>query len=71
MKPRNDEQLLRAWSRDRCKESFRALAERYANLVYGTAARRMADRQLAEEVSQNVIITLAKGGGEGCRDARA
>lgn len=64
MKKRSDEQLLRAWSRDRCERSFRALTERYADLVFGTAARRLADRNLAEEVSQNVFITLAKKAGQ-------
>lgn len=64
MKNRNDEQLLRAWSKDRCEESFGALVERYTDLVFGTAARRMIDRQLAEEVSQNVFITLAKKAGQ-------
>lgn len=64
MKERSDQELLQTWSRDRSEEAFRALAERYTNLVFGTAARRVADRRLAEEVSQNVFIALARKAGK-------
>ena len=60
MSERNDEELLRGWSRERCEEAFRSLVERYADLVYGTALRRTGDRLAAEEVAQNVFVALAR-----------
>jgi RNA polymerase sigma factor (sigma-70 family) len=54
-----DEQLLRAFVEDRDQGSFRAIVDRYADLVYGGAVRQVG-RSSAEDVFQAVFIVLAR-----------
>lgn len=42
------------------ENAFRALVSRHLDLVYGTALRHLGDSGAAEEVAQNVFITLAR-----------
>lgn len=42
------------------EEAFRALVSRHVDLVFGTAIRQVGDRGVAEEITQNVFIALAK-----------
>ncbi len=60
MKPHDDHRLLEAFARKDDEQAFRALVERYTNLVFGTALRICRNRGLAEEVAQNVFTALAK-----------
>jgi len=55
-----DESLLQAFASTRDEKAFRALADRYLGLVFHTAMRRTTHRQLAEEISQNILCALAK-----------
>ncbi len=51
---------LRAFARVRDNQSFEALVERYSGLVYGIALRKSGDPQMAEEITQNVFVIVAK-----------
>jgi len=55
-----DESLLIAFASHRDEKAFRALADRYLGLVFHTAMRRTNQRQLAEEISQNILCALAE-----------
>ena len=56
-------ELLRAYFSDRSESAFQALVERYLPLVYATALRKVGgNTTLAEEVSQDVFIVLARKG---------
>jgi RNA polymerase sigma factor (sigma-70 family) len=63
----NDLELLRRYAEERSEEAFADIVHRYAGLVYSAALRQMrGDRHRAEEVTQEVFITLArKAGGLG------
>ncbi len=56
----SDESLLLSFATHRDEAAFRQLAERHMGLIYHTPLRRTAHRQLAEEVSQNILCALAK-----------
>ena len=55
-----DRDLLNDFARTASEAAFTKLVERYAGLVFGVAMRRTNDRQLAEEVSQNVFLILSR-----------
>ena len=40
--------------------AFGELVGRYVDLVYSVAKRRVTDRHLAEDISQNVFLTLLR-----------
>jgi DNA-directed RNA polymerase specialized sigma24 family protein len=58
-----DEQLLEAHVARHDEAAFAELVRRHVNLVYGTALRILGDPPTAEEVTQNVFITLARKAG--------
>jgi uncharacterized protein (TIGR03435 family) len=60
MNPMDDRQLLREYAQRNSEEAFRALAERYAGLVYHAALRQAGNPQTAEDVTQAVFIALAR-----------
>ena len=55
-----DRQLLEAHVDRRDEAAFAQLVRRHVNLVFGTAFRILGDRTAAEEVAQNVFVTLAR-----------
>lgn len=52
--------LLHRWRASRDAEAFRALAERYAGLVFAAAHRVLRDPSEAEDVAQECFLTLAQ-----------
>jgi len=59
----DDSQLLRQYARLHSEEAFRALADRYAGLVYHAALRQTGNPDLADEVTQAVFTALAQKAG--------
>lgn len=55
----SDESLLKFFAAHRDEETFRALADRYLGLIFHTSLRRTGNRQIAEEVGQNILCALA------------
>ncbi len=57
----DDRQLLRRYAVDGSEAAFREIVERYLNLVYSAALRRVGnDAHLAQDVSQLVFTDLAR-----------
>jgi RNA polymerase sigma factor (sigma-70 family) len=56
----DDLQLLREFAANRSETAFRTIVNRYVDLVHSVALRRVADVQLAEDISQAVFILLAR-----------
>jgi len=54
----DDWQLLNEYSTRNSEEAFRALADRYAGLVYHAALRQVRHPHLAQDVTQAVFIAL-------------
>lgn len=59
----SDDALIHQFSRDRCETAFAALVRRHLQMVFATALRQTGDRQLAEEITQNVFLALARKAG--------
>jgi RNA polymerase sigma factor (sigma-70 family) len=59
---RSDPDLIKSFADAQCEESFKLLVQRHLDLVYGTATRLVSDRGVAEEITQNVFLTLARKG---------
>jgi uncharacterized protein (TIGR03435 family) len=59
----DDMQLVRDYAARQSEPAFATLVGRYVNLVYSTALRQARDPHLAEEITQAVIIILARKAG--------
>jgi DNA-directed RNA polymerase specialized sigma24 family protein len=56
----DDEQLLRAYSRERSESAFGQLVTRHIDFVYSAALQMVnGDSHLAQDVAQTVFIDLA------------
>jgi RNA polymerase sigma factor (sigma-70 family) len=60
----SDQELLRAFVRERSEDAFRRMVNRHLNLVFATARRILGDPQLAEEIAQGVFLLLARKAGD-------
>jgi RNA polymerase sigma factor (sigma-70 family) len=58
--PADDFDLLERYAISRDTAAFGELARRHVNLIYSAAARRVGDRALAEDVTQAVLMVLAR-----------
>lgn len=56
---RSDTDLLMAFGRDSDEAAFKALAARHVDMIFSVSLRRSGNRQLAEEATQNVLISLS------------
>ena len=57
----DDAELLRRYSEDKSEDAFAELVQRHLGLVYACALRRVGgDRQLAEDVTQQVFTDVAR-----------
>ncbi len=64
MKTTKPHELLRAYAEDHSESAFQGRVNRYVDLVYWVAIRRVSgDRQLAEDEAQEVFTDLARKGG--------
>ena len=59
----SDDTLLAEFVSGAKESAFTALVRRHVDLVYATARRQLGDAGLAEEVTQNVFIALARKSG--------
>jgi RNA polymerase sigma factor (sigma-70 family) len=57
---RSDSDLLLAYGRDRDEAAFEALAARHVDMIFSVSLRRSGNRQLAEEATQNVLLSLSR-----------
>ena len=55
-----DYELLRGYVTDRSQDAFRRLVERHLPMVHATAWRIAGDTHSADEIAQNVFVTLAQ-----------
>lgn len=55
-----DRDLVGHYAREGSESAFHALVSRYIPLVFATALRQTGDRGLAEEITQNTFIQLAR-----------
>jgi RNA polymerase sigma factor (sigma-70 family) len=60
--PLSDRELLRQYAQAGEEGAFKALVARHVDLVYATAVRGLSDSAVAQEVTQNVFILLARKG---------
>src|SRR5437773_7452885 len=56
----SDQELLREYLEEGSERAFQSLVQRHVDLVYWTALRRIGDAGLAEEVTPNVFVALAR-----------
>jgi RNA polymerase sigma factor (sigma-70 family) len=57
---KTDRELLREYSEQGVESAFRSLVERHLDLVFATASRGLGDAGVAQEITQNVFITLSR-----------
>lgn len=55
-----DCKLVVAYAAEGSEAAFRALVKRHVDLVFATALRQVGDVGLAEEISQNVFVAMAR-----------
>lgn len=55
-----DRELVSTYAREGSEAAFRALVARHVNLVFAAAFRQVGDSGVAEEVTQNVFVALAR-----------
>lgn len=55
-----DRDLIGSYAREGSEPAFRALVARHVHLVYAVALRQVGDAGMAEEVTQNVFVALAR-----------
>ena len=55
-----DRDLVRSYASEGSETAFRALVGRHVDLVFATALRQVGDTGLAEEITQNVFVQLAR-----------
>jgi RNA polymerase sigma factor (sigma-70 family) len=55
-----DKELVQSYVAEGSDQAFRALVGRHVDLVYATALRQVGDPGTAEEITQNVFLTLAQ-----------
>ncbi len=65
----SDPTLLRRFADSRCQQAFAHLVDRYAGMVFAVALQRTGDRELAQEISQNVFLALSRKASQLNRDA--
>ncbi len=58
-----DHQLLRQHAGEGSEEAFKALVDRYLNLVYSVALSRLGNEASAKDITQVVFAALARKGG--------
>src|SRR5882672_6527641 len=58
--PKTDRELLNEYVEHGSEGAFQALVERHLDLVFATALRGLNDTGAAQEITQNVFITLAR-----------
>ena len=56
----DDSRALREFAESGSESAFSALVERYGGMIFGVAMRRLENRQMSEEVTQNVFAILAR-----------
>ncbi|MEJ2008997.1 MAG: RNA polymerase sigma factor [Acidobacteriota bacterium] len=57
---RTDRELLRHFTEQGSEGAFQTLVHRHVDLVFATALRRLGNREFAQEVAQEVFISLAR-----------
>jgi len=55
-----DRELVSTYAREGSEAAFRALVARHVNLVFAAAFRQVGDSGVAEEITQNVFVALAR-----------
>ena len=55
-----DQDLVGAYARDGSESAFRTLVAKHIQLVYATALRQTGNHSLAEEITQNTFMALAR-----------
>ena len=64
MNEQTDSQLLKAFVESRSEPVFAELVRRYTDLVYSAALRMVCDPHLAQDVTQNTFVALARQAGQ-------
>ena len=60
MNDQSDQQLLSDYAERQSEAAFAAIVHRYVDLIHSAALRMVCDSQLAQDVTQNVFVALAK-----------
>ncbi|HEX3800859.1 MAG TPA: sigma-70 family RNA polymerase sigma factor [Verrucomicrobiae bacterium] len=60
MNEQTDQELLREYAERKTESAFAELVRRHVDFVYSAALRMVRDEQLAEDVTQSVLVACAK-----------